>query len=95
MALNNDLFSILREEDKSGEFNNLIKLESEASFSPVAGYNLPSTKFNISYNRESNYYGYLLKTRDQLKRAVKRAPSEDRHHYDLLLRQVESSINLQ
>lgn len=89
-----ELFEILRKEDISGRFDKLIKIEQDAGYSPVAGYNLPSTKFNIAFNRESNYLIYLIKTRDLLKKLSKSGSSADRLHYSLLLKQVNSSLNV-
>lgn len=90
-----ELFDILRKEDVSGRFDKLIKAEQDADYSPVAGYNLPSTKFNIAFNRESNFYIYLIKTRDLLKKLSKSAGSkEDKLHYSLLLKQINSTLNV-
>jgi hypothetical protein len=98
------LFDILRDEDRSGRFSALISsrsvLEStpasEGGFSPVAGYGVPSTKFSLIFNTESNSYSYLIKSKEMLEKLVKsRASQEDKRHYELLLKRINSSINVQ
>ncbi len=87
------VFDILREQDKSGRFSRLLTAEMADDPSPVAGYSLPSTKFNVQYNRESNYFRYLIRTRDLLAKLVRSgATKDDRIHYELLLKQINSSI---
>ncbi len=104
-ALNENftLYDILRKEDVPGRFKKLADKQAVSEYSPLsaetnptAGYGVPSTKFNLMYNPESNYFRYLVKARDILKKAAKSGGSrEDRLHYDLLLRQVNASLNVQ
>jgi hypothetical protein len=96
-----DLFDILRSEDKAGRYQEQLMVRKvmefvpeSAEFNPTAGYGLPSSKFNIVFNPESNYYKYLIRTKkllESLKRT--RVSREDKLHYELLLKQIDASLN--
>lgn len=99
---NFSLFDILKEEDKLGRFYSHLQnyalmenFNSSSEFNPTAGYGVPSTKFNLIFNPESNYYKYLIKSKGLLESAVKtKASKEDKLHYELLLKQINASINV-
>lgn len=95
----NTLFEILSQEDISGRFSRslerLYALEAGGS-SPVAGYGVPSTKFSVVFNIESNYFIYLSQAKRLLERRVKSGSGkEDRLHYQLLLKSINSSLRVQ
>lgn len=98
------LFDIMAQEDKLGRFKSHLQtistLEavpaSGTNFTPVAGYGVPSTKFSIVFNTESNYYNYLSKAKKVLESASKsRASKEDKLHYELLLKKINSVLKVQ
>lgn len=99
---NFSLFDILKDEDKLGRFyshlQNYALMENfnpSSEFNSTAGYGVPSTKFNLIFNPESNYYKYLVRSKGVLKSALKtKASKEDKLHYELLLKQINASINV-
>lgn len=98
------LYDILKSEDREGRFAKHLRTvsalesvpSSDNTFNPVAGYGVPSTKFSLVFNTESNYYNYLSKAKKVLERAVKsRASREDKLHYELLLKKINSVLKVQ
>lgn len=99
-----DMFDILRNVDTQSRFSKMINLreamefttQTENGFSPVAGYGVPSTKFSIVFNTESNHYRYVVKTKELLESMKKsRVSKEDKIHYELLLKKVNFSLKVQ
>jgi hypothetical protein len=99
-----DMFDILRKVDTQSRFSKMINMreamefttQTEQGFSPVAGYGVPSTKFSIVFNTESNHYRYVVKTKELLESMKKsRVSKEDKIHYELLLKKVNSSLKVQ
>ncbi|OFX79382.1 MAG: hypothetical protein A2X20_11980 [Bacteroidetes bacterium GWE2_40_15] len=99
-----DMFDILRKVDTQSRFSKMINMreamefttQTEEGFSPVAGYGVPSTKFSIVFNTESNHYRYVVKTKELLESMKKsRVSKEDKIHYELLLKKVNSSFKVQ
>lgn len=100
------LFDILREEDKNGRFTALYNAEVANNFmpvanpladsyNPVAGYGVPSTKFNILFNQESNYFMFVSRAKKLLESMLKsRVSEEDKLHYELLLKKINSSLKV-
>ena len=100
------LFEILREEDKAGRFTTLYNAELAQnaipvatpladSYNPVAGYGVPSTKFNILFNQESNYFMYVSRAKKLLESMLKsRVSEEDKLHYELLLKKINSTLKV-
>ncbi|MCK9304944.1 MAG: zinc-dependent metalloprotease [Bacteroidales bacterium] len=99
---NFSIMDVLGKEDISGRFAGHIKnqkvlekVPETRDFNPTAGWGVPSTKFNMIFNHESNYYKYLVKAKELIEKARKSGSKEDRLHYELLLKQVNASINVQ
>jgi len=70
--------------------------QSASELLPTAGYGMPSTKFSIIFNTESNFYRYVVKTKkllESMKRS--RVSNEDKLHYELLLKTINSSLKVQ
>jgi len=100
----NSLFDILREEDTQSRFLKQLQTQNALEFMPqsasellpTAGYGMPSTKFSIIFNTESNFYRYVVKTKkllESMKRS--RVSNEDKLHYELLLKTINSSLKVQ
>lgn len=99
------LFEILAKEDHAGRFANqnrltqLLERDVEIGAHPTKGqstlgYGVPSTKFNLLYNPESDSYLYLIRAKKTIERAIKlAADKEDKLHYDLLLKRINSKLN--
>jgi len=88
------LYDILSKEDFNGRFTSLLQTTRAMEFVPVAGYGVPSTKFNLLFNPESNSYQYVVKTKKVLE-SMKRASisDEDKMHYELLLKKLNAELN--
>ncbi|MFA5713466.1 MAG: zinc-dependent metalloprotease [Bacteroidales bacterium] len=72
-----------------------IELPLTQDSSPIAGYGVPSTKFNILLNPETLYYHYLIKAKkviESLERAAKNR--SDKLHYRLLLKRINSTLKI-
>jgi len=100
----NSLFDILKDEDTQGRFFKQMQAQTAYEFlpqsgsemMPTAGYGVPSTKFSIIFNTESNFYRYVVKTKKLLETMKKSGVSkEDKLHYDLLLKTINSSLKVQ
>jgi len=100
----NSLFDILGEEDTQSRFLKQLQTQNALEFMPqsasellpTAGYGMPSTKFSIIFNTESNFYRYVVKTKkllESMKRS--RVSNEDKLHYELLLKTINSSLKVQ
>ena len=98
------LFDILAKEDKQSRFTKQLQTISAfeslplagQDMNPVAGYGVPSTKFSIVFNPETNFYNYLIKAKKVLESASKsRAKKEDKLHYELLLKKINSVLKVQ
>ncbi len=96
------LFDILKEEDIDGRFLRLNIIESlnnterTSAFNPTAGYGVPSTKFNILLNPESDYFIYISRTKKLLESMLKsRVSKEDKLHYELLLKKINSTLKVE
>ena len=94
------IFDILGNEDHTGRFatqlqnTHAMEHATTNSINPVAGYGVPSTKFNLLYNSESNQYQFLIKSKkvlESMKRA--RISQDDKLHYELLLKMIDSAID--
>jgi len=78
----------------NGRFTSLLQTMRAMEVVPVAGYGVPSTKFNLLFNPESNSYQYVVKTKkvlESMKRA--RISDEDKMHYELLLKKLNAELN--
>lgn len=90
------LFDILKDVEGGDRFIKHQIARESMEFVPTAGFGVPSTKFNLVFNFESNFYSYLLKSQEVLKRAVRtRGSAQQKAHYALLLKQIESVLNVQ
>lgn len=87
--------SILAKQDHTGRFAQQLNTTRAMEFNPVAGYGVPSTKFNMLFNPESDQYRYVIKAKEVLE-SMKRArvSEEDKLHYDLLLKKINSTLNI-
>ena len=90
------LFNILKEEDIQNRFSKELEMQRVMDFSPTAGYDVPSTKFNVLFNPESDYFKYLIKAKNRIE-LLKKSTScmEDKLHYDLLLKQINASLKVE
>lgn len=89
------LYDILSKEDYNGRFTAQLQNTRVMEFIPEAGYGVPSTKFNLLFNPESNSYQYVVKTKkvlESMKRA--RISDEDKMHYELLLKKLNADLNI-
>ncbi len=100
----NSLFDILREEDTQSRFLKQLRTQSafefmpqsESELIPTAGYSMPSTKFSIIFNTESNFYRYVIKTKRLLESLKKTGvDKEDKLHYELLLKTINTSFKVE
>ncbi|MCL2561228.1 MAG: zinc-dependent metalloprotease [Rikenellaceae bacterium] len=64
---------------------------TESEYVSAYGTSVSPKLFRLRPN-ESEYYGYLVKLRPLLKRAVRRSSGETRSHYELMLLNIENSI---
>ncbi len=91
-----NLYSILAQENGGAHLYKRLVPELAMEFSPVAGYGVPSTKFSMVFNIESNFYKYLIQSRDLLQKLSEKAKNKsDKLHYQLLLKQINSAIMAQ
>jgi hypothetical protein len=73
-----------------------LQVQNALEYLPTAGYGVPSTKFSVVFNTESNYYKYVLKTKQLLEKSMRKSGicKEDKLHYDLLLKKINSSLKV-
>ncbi len=93
---NYSLFEILKSEDKQLRYKNQLQVQNALEYLPTAGYGVPSTKFSVVFNTESNYYKYVLQTKQLLEKSMRKSGicKEDKLHYDLLLKKINSSLKV-
>ncbi|MDD2358763.1 MAG: zinc-dependent metalloprotease, partial [Thiovulaceae bacterium] len=92
---NTSLFEILKQEDSQERFSKQMRTENAMEYQPVSANGVPSTKFAIVFNTESNYYKYVIKVKkllESLKHA--RVSKEDKLHYELLLKKINSALKV-
>lgn len=95
------MLDLLKKNDIAGQFSKMLQTTEametvgvQDSFSPIAGYGVPSTKFNLLFNAQSNYYQYLVRVKDLLEsRKRVRGSEKDKLHYNLLLKKIKASLN--
>ena len=93
------LFDVLNNVDHTGRFVDQLQTthameHTTSELNPVAGYGVPSTKFSLLFNPESNQYQFVIKTKkvlESMRRA--RISQEDKLHYELLLKMINSAID--
>jgi len=88
LSIGVNIFEIASSCSPNEEWNNKLLKESE-----VLGYGVPSTKFNVVFNPESNYYRYLSKAKKLLDSKAN-IEGPDKYHYDLLLKKINSSLKI-
>ena len=86
------IMDILSQQDRTGRFTSRLQTTHAME---VLGYGVPSTKFSLLFNPESDNYQYLVKAKkvlESMKRA--RISDEDKLHYELLLKKINSALNI-
>ncbi|MDD3034432.1 MAG: zinc-dependent metalloprotease [Bacteroidales bacterium] len=93
---NKSMFDILECEDNQGIFTKQLQQQRlmEKTNTSVA-YDIPSRKFVVTLNYESNHYKYLLKSKKTLESLVRSASKDDKSHYELLLKQVNAALKVE
>lgn len=84
------IMDILARQDRTGRFTTQLQTTHAME---VLGYGVPSTKFSLLFNPESDNYQYLVKAKkvlESMKRA--RISEEDKLHYELLLKKINSAL---
>lgn len=71
-----------------------VRHSGEVSANPVAGYEPASASYFIAKPQDGLYYGYLLKVRNVLRGKVNHPDKSTRLHYQLLLHNLDNSLNL-
>lgn len=88
LSIGVNIFEIASSCGPNEEWNKKLLKESE-----VLGYGVPSMKFNVVFNPESNYYRYLSKAKKLLENKIS-IEGPDKYHYDLLLKKINSSLKI-